>query len=123
MNKSRSRLREIPCGDFCALSYRPRDPGEVLPLDEQIILAAIAMEEEGLHLLIAPNWGEIVSPADRNYLVALWEDLRERATSDPARLFKQLKSLGVGPLVTCESGSLSSDWPRLSKISSEFLQL
>jgi hypothetical protein len=65
----------------------------------------------------------IVSDKDLPYLESLFKDFLERAKLNPAALFKQLSSLGVGPLVTQETGSNISDYPYLLKLYSRFVNL
>jgi hypothetical protein len=64
-----------------------------------------------------------VTGKDFLYLDSLLKDFVERAKLDSPALFKQLSSLGVGPLVTQEVGSNISDHPILSELCSRFVQL
>ena len=50
-------------------------------------------------------------------------DFLERAKREPAALFKQLSSLGIGSLVTQEVGSNFDDNPSLQENSSKFVEL
>jgi hypothetical protein len=76
-----------------------------------------------LRFLVDPGWSAVVREEDREYLESLLGDFLERAKEQPATLFKQLSSLGVGPLVTRETGEQISDHPRLLELSSRFVQL
>jgi hypothetical protein len=80
-------------------------------------------EEGNLRFLVHPELRAVVSGNDLPYLESLFKDFIERAELHPAALFKQLSSLGVGPLVTKEVGSNISDHPLLLKLYSRFVQL
>jgi hypothetical protein len=79
--------------------------------------------EGSLRFLVHPKLRAIVSDNDLSYLESLLKDFLERAKLNPAALFKQLSSLGVGPLVTQEAGSNISDHPSLLNLCSRFVQL
>jgi len=76
-----------------------------------------------LRFLVDPGWRAVVRAEDREYLESLLGDFLERAKQQPATLFKQLSSLGVGSLVTQETGEQISDHPNLLELSSRFVQL
>ena len=78
--------------------------------------------EGSLRFLVHPELRAIVPDNDLAYIESLIIDLCERAMLNPAALFKQLSLLGVGPLVTHESGSNISDYPSLLNLCSRFLQ-
>jgi hypothetical protein len=77
----------------------------------------------GLRFLVDPGWRAIVQRGDVEYIESLLGDVLERAKEQPATLFEQLSSLGVGPLVTQETGEQISDHPALSELVSRFVQL
>jgi hypothetical protein len=54
---------------------------------------------------------------------SLLRDFLNRADEQPAALFKQLSSLGVGPLIASEVGKEISNHPRLMDLVSRFEQL
>ena len=72
---------------------------------------------------VHPESRAIVPDNDLAYIESLILDLCARAMLNPADLFKQLSSLGVGPLVTHEAGSNLSDHPSLLNMCSRFEQL
>jgi hypothetical protein len=76
-----------------------------------------------LKFLVHPDWRSIVKEKDSDYIELLLDDLLERAKEQPAPLFQQLSALGVGPLVTQQTGERLSDYPHLFEISSQFVQL
>jgi hypothetical protein len=80
-------------------------------------------EEDELRFLVHPDLRTVVAENDLPYLDSLLRDWVERTKLDPAALFKQLCSLGVGPLVTQEVGSSISDCPPLLYLCSHFVQL
>jgi hypothetical protein len=57
------------------------------------------------------------------YIGYLLHDFAGRAKEQPAELFEQLSSLGVGPLVTQATGERISDHPALAQLSSRFVPL
>jgi len=85
----------------------------------------LALETEAgkLCLLRDPKWRDIVSPADRDYIGELCEDLKERARVDSTNLFKQLTALAVGSLVTHEAGSDLNDHPELKELCRHLVEL
>jgi hypothetical protein len=88
-----------------------------------IILIVLENGEGNLRFLIPPDLSKLVTGKDFLYLDSLLKDFVERAKLDSRALFKQLSSLGVGPLVTQEVGSNISDHPALLKLCSGFVQL
>jgi hypothetical protein len=82
------------------------------------------MNREGLiRFLVHPEWRTIVQGEDIGYFQSLLHDFLNRANQDPGALFKQLCSLGVGPVVTQEIGSNLADHPSLMGLSSMFVEL
>jgi hypothetical protein len=82
------------------------------------------MNEEGnLRFLVHPDWRTLVEKEDIDYIDSLLLDFLERAKVHPEALFKQLSSLGVGPLVTQELGSRTSDHPLLVELCSGLMPL
>jgi hypothetical protein len=74
-------------------------------------------EEEHLRLFIVQDWRKIVQAEDSDYIESLLQDFVERAKLHPADLYKQLLSLGVGPLVTRETGLDLSDYTSFQELS------
>jgi hypothetical protein len=79
--------------------------------------------EGSLRFFVHPELRAIVLDNDLPYLESLFKDFLERAMLNSADLFKQLSSLGVGPLVTHEAGSNISDHPSLLNMCSRFEQI
>jgi hypothetical protein len=88
-----------------------------------IILLVLEDAEDKLSFLVHPQLRMVVSGSDLSYLESLLRDFVERARLHPAALFKQLSSLGVGPLVTQEVGPRISDHPPLLELCSRFVHL
>jgi hypothetical protein len=82
------------------------------------------LEEESGHLrfLVHPELHAVVG-GDSAYIEPLLQDFPERAKERPAELFKQLSSLGVGPLVTHETGVNLDLQPSMGKVVSTFVPL
>ena len=80
-------------------------------------------EQKGLRFLVPPELRSIVQSDDLAYLDPLLEDLRARARQHPATLFRQLSSLGVGPLVAQEVGKQLADHPSLRELSAKFVEI
>lgn len=76
-----------------------------------------------LSLLVHPEFRTVVEDEDRGYIESLLRDLPDRAKLYPADLFKQLSSLGVGPLVTKDVGLDLSECPSLKEATSLFVKL
>ena len=81
---------------FCTLEYRAQDSGRISP----ILLILLEDAKDSLRFLVHPDWRSMVQPEDVNHINGLLGDFLERAKEQTANLFKQLSSLGVGPLVT-----------------------
>jgi hypothetical protein len=79
--------------------------------------------KEGLRILVHPEWRKIILSEDIDYIDSLLRDFLERAKLHPEALFKQLSSLGVGPLVTHTTGKSVSDHPALLELCSSFVEL
>jgi len=104
---------------FCALEYRARELGGAT----FTILLVFEDANGGLYFFVHPNWRSLVQPRDLKIVSDLLVDFLERADKQPADLLTQLSSLGVGPLVTRESGERFSDYPQLLESLSQFIQL
>jgi hypothetical protein len=79
--------------------------------------------EGSLRFLIHPELSAVVKENDLPYIQSLLQDFQERAKLNPEALFKQLSSLGVGPLVTYEAGTRISEHPPLLEMCSSFMQI
>jgi hypothetical protein len=78
--------------------------------------------DNNLQLLVHPKFRTIVQEEDLVYIETLLMDLFERAERGAATLFKQISSLGVGPLVTQEVGTSLLESPSVQKIYSQFIE-
>lgn len=87
-----------------------------------MVLIALKDEEGKLTFLVNPDLRNMVQPEDLAYLEELLRDFQERTELHPEALFKQLSSLGVGPLVTQDAGSSIADRPALLELCSRFVQ-
>jgi hypothetical protein len=76
-----------------------------------------------LRFFVHPDWRSLVHPDDMTYINDLLSDLPERAQHQSRGLFEQLNSLGVGPLVTLQTGEHLSNSPTLSDLCPQFIQL
>jgi hypothetical protein len=85
----------------------------------------VVLREEGgtLRFFVHSKLRRIVHGEDLAYLDFLLKDCLERAKLQPEALFKQLSSLGVGPLVTQETESKLSDHILIQELSSTFIEL
>jgi hypothetical protein len=79
--------------------------------------------ESRLRFLVHPELRIVVQKEDLKYIQSLLVDFLERAKREPAALFKQLSSLGIGSLVTQELGSDIADNPSLQELASRFVEL
>ena len=73
--------------------------------------------------MVHPELRAIVQPEDIGYVQALLQDFLERAKLDPNALFKQLCTVGIGPMVTGDIGTELADRPLLLELSSRFAEL
>ena len=118
-NKTDESRRE----KFCALEYRPHGWSDGSSQADAIVLFVLEDREGSLRFFVHPELRAIVLDNDLPYLESLFKDFLERAMLNSADLFKQLSSLGVGPLVTHEAGSNISDHPSLLNMCSRFEQI
>jgi hypothetical protein len=88
-----------------------------------VILLVLKEEKGGLRFLVSPDLRNIVQGDDWAYLDPLLLDLQDRAKLQPADLFKQLASLGVGPLVAHQVGRRLTDHPKLCDLPKRFIDL
>jgi hypothetical protein len=91
--------------------------------EDGAIIFALLTEGGVPRLLVRPNWRRIVQSKDEEYIEAVLSDFRERCLIDPEALLKQLSSLGVGALVTYETGSNLADYPQLLGFIKQFVAL
>ena len=108
---------------FCSLEYRQQGWGGASSRFRPIILLVLRDGEGNLRFLLHPELHLIVQKEDLEYIQSLLEDFLERAKREPAALFKQLSSLGVGSLVTQEVGSNLDDDSSLKELSSRFVAI
>ncbi len=88
-----------------------------------IILLVFEDVNGDLRFLVHPKWRALVETEDVKLVGDLFVDFLERAEEEPRELFKQLSSLGVGALVTQQTGVRISDYPHLLESFSQFVQL
>jgi hypothetical protein len=108
---------------FCTLEYRPQESSSGSTQAGSIILLVYEEGEGSLRFLIHPELRAVVRENDLPYIQSLLLDFQERAKLNPEALFKQLSSLGVGPLVTHEVGTSISEHPNLLEMCSNFMQI
>ena len=77
----------------------------------------------GLHIFVQGDWRTIIQAEDVEYVESLLRDFRERVELDSDALFRQLSSLGVGPLVARQTGRHLSEHPALLELCSRFVRL
>src|SRR5664279_2524628 len=108
---------------FCVLAYRAEDQSIDSSRNAVIVLLVLRDEHGSLRFLIHPELRTIVRRENLAYIDALLQDFLRRAKQDPAALFKQISSLGVGPFVTQEAGSSLSDHTVIQELASQFVQI
>jgi hypothetical protein len=109
-------------GLFCTLEYRPQDRDTASTQGTTIAMLVFRPTDNNLQLLVHPKFRTIVQEEDLVYIETLLMDLFERAERGAATLFKQISSLGVGPLVTQEVGTSLLESPSVQKIYSQFIE-
>lgn len=80
-------------------------------------------DDGNLRILIHPELRTVVTENDLPYIHSLLQDIQERAKRQPDALFKQLSSLGVGPLLTHEAGTNVSEYPIIQQLSTQYIPL
>jgi hypothetical protein len=123
MKKTSGSAEESHPSQFCALAYRAEDRSIDSSRNTVIVLLVLRNELGSLRFLIHPELRTIVQGEDLTYTEALLQDFLRRAKQDPAALFKQISSLGVGPFVTQEAGSSLSEYPFIQELSTQFIQI
>ncbi len=84
---------------YCVLEYSAE--GERKATSSPVIIAALD-EECNLSIFFDPDWRKYVCSRDQPYFESLLKDFAVRSKSDSRRLFEQLSSLSVGPLVAVD---------------------
>jgi hypothetical protein len=84
---------------ICALEYRPQGRTGASSPKGAIVLIVLKPEDGGMSFFVHPELSTIVRGGDLAYIEALLSDFLGRAKLDPDALFKQISSLGVGPIV------------------------
>lgn len=69
-----------------------------------------------LHVLIDPDWQNVVLPSDRDFFEMTLADFRDRASKSPADLFKQASELNFGPLITLDTGLADINDERIAEM-------
>jgi hypothetical protein len=123
MKMANGKADETHQSHFCALEYRPQAWSVSTSGKAEVVLLVLRSEDESLQFFIHPEWRNIVQEEDLAYIEALLRDFLARAKQHPAALFKQISSLGVGPLVTQLVGSDISEYPSIQELSSIFVQV
>lgn len=108
---------------YCSLEYRQRSWSGASSRFRPVILIVLMDSESRLRFLVHPELRIVVQKEDLKYIQSLLVDFLERAKREPAALFKQLSSLGIGSLVTQERGSDIADNPSLQELASRFVEL
>lgn len=88
-----------------------------------IFVLAISDSRDDLHFFVNPEWPAIVQDEDSEYIESLLRDWVDRAGMQPEALFKQLSSLGVGPLLTREDGDDLSSNAAYAGLLSTFVEI
>lgn len=123
LNSVELRTNRAPKSTFCALQYRPQSRDVTSLQVAQTIIVVLREEGGTLRFFVHSKLRRIVHGEDLAYLDFLLKDCLERAKLQPEALFKQLSSLGVGPLVTQETESKLSDHILIQELSSTFIEL
>src|SRR5271157_1216350 len=105
---------------FCALEYRPQRWNMASSHKAPVVLLVLRREDGSLRILIHTELSAIVQREDSPYIEELLRDFLGRAKEHSAELFKQISSLGVGPLVTSEVGTNFSEHTALIKLLPRF---
>jgi hypothetical protein len=105
------------------VEYRQQGWGGTSSRFRPVILLVLKDGEGNLQFLLHPELHSIVQEEDLEYIQSLLRDFLERAKREPAALFNQLSSLGVGSLVTQEVGSNLDDDSSLKELSSRFVAI
>ena len=108
---------------YCFLKYSPEGIASAQLSDKDVVLVAFERGRGDLCLLIHRRWHEIVPPDYLDYMNSLLADVCHRASADPNRLFRQLETLTVGPIVTSEVGVVSLERFRFKILSTDFIRL
>ena len=123
VKRLRSQADESPNFQFCALEYRPKDWNVASSQVAHIVLLVLRGKRGRLRFLIHPELPAVVMENDLPYIQSLLQDFNERAKVHPAGLFKQISSLGVGPLVLQMAGPSLSEYPAIQTLCSRFVEL
>lgn len=119
LNPVTHMMSESPNYQFCALEYRPQDQRNVSQPAASVILHVLKDDKGNLRFFVRRDWCTLVEEEDIDYIESLLRDFLECAKLRPEKIFKQLFSVGVGPLVTQEVGSENSDLMLGSELSSQ----
>src|SRR5665213_1530221 len=108
---------------YCSLEYRQQSWGGASSRFRPVVLIVLFDGESNLRFLVRPELQTIVRSEDIELIQSLFKDFLERAKQEPAALFKQLSSLGIGSLVTQDVGSNLADDSSLQELSLKFVEL
>ena len=122
-NRVNLKMDEKAEFQYCSLEYRQQSWGGASSRFRPVVLIVLMDSERSLRFLVHPELHSIIQKEDFEYIQSLLMDFLERARREPATLFKQLSSLGIGSLVTQEVGSNFDNNPSLQELSSRFVEL
>lgn len=108
---------------FCVLAYSADKDSAPQPNDTTIIALATSSTKGDCVIRFHPEWREVVQPSDHEYVESLFRDFKDRVRFDSEGLFQQLTALGVGPLVTLDSGSNLDEHPEYLGMTEKFTEL
>jgi hypothetical protein len=123
VNEMPHKVEISPQPQFCSLEYREQRWNMAASPKSTVVFLALRDEEGTPRFLVHPELRTVVLEEDLAYIEDLLSDFLQRAMQDPAALFKQISSVGVGPLVTKEVGSSLSECPAIECLSSKFMPL
>jgi hypothetical protein len=123
LNFTELRTNREPESTFCTLQYRPQNLDVTSSQIAPPIVVVLKEEGGTLRFFAHSKLRAFVHREDLAYLDSLLKDFLERAQLQPEALFKQLSSLGVGPLVTQEAESRLSNRLLIHELSSTFIEL
>ena len=108
--------------EYCTLGYSGKGTQDAM--SRPAIILVLKRDNHSLSILVRPGWetSTQIQEIDRDYIKDLLRDCIPRAQVDPDGLFAQICQLNVGPLITQEVGSYSSDSSLFRALLSEFVQ-
>ncbi|HTB97119.1 MAG TPA: hypothetical protein VK716_08940 [Terracidiphilus sp.] len=105
---------------FCILMHSGQSIPVIATLGDNALAVLLSHSANQGEFFVNPAWPAFVDSSKKELVASLLDDFSMRSKVDPSSLFRQLKSLNFGPVVTGAVGSFADREPELLDLLSRF---